>query len=97
MGAPASLRDHGLRVGDLEPGPGNAITDVPGVRVGHVTIVRDEPAVARTGVTVVEPGRAGGAGPPAGRRRRRGAQRRGGDDRLPAGRASGACSRRPST
>jgi len=56
------LRDHGLVLGNLEPGPLNAITDVAGVRVGHVTIVRDEeppPAgrgVARTGVTAILPG-----------------------------------------
>ena len=47
------------------PGPLNAITDVPGVEVGSVTIVRDtdDPAVAaRTGVTAVLPlGRAGAA------------------------------------
>lgn len=29
------LRDLGLAVGALPPGPGNAVTDVPGVRVGH--------------------------------------------------------------
>lgn len=39
----------------------NAVTDVPGVRVGHVTVWRDEPdppagrGVARTGVTAVLP------------------------------------------
>jgi D-aminopeptidase len=55
------LRELGLRVGDYETGPANAITDVPGVRVGHVTVWRDEPdppagrGVARTGVTVVVP------------------------------------------
>jgi len=49
------LREHGLRVGDLEPGAANSIADVDGVRVGHVTVRRDEPAVARTGVTVVVP------------------------------------------
>jgi hypothetical protein len=42
-----------------EPGPLNAITDVPGVEVGHSTIVSgfsgsNEP-VARTGVTAVLP------------------------------------------
>ena len=47
-----------------EPGPLNAITDVPGVQVGHVTIVHDDPerpeASARTGVTAVLPrGRSG--------------------------------------
>ena len=57
----STLREHGIRIGDLEPGPANAITDVEGVRVGHVTVVRDEPdppegrGVARTGVTVVAP------------------------------------------
>ena len=57
-----TLRDHGLGIGHLEPGPENAITDVAGVRVGHVTVVRDEPAppagrgVARTGVTAIVPG-----------------------------------------
>lgn len=54
-------RDLGLRIGQLEPGPLNAITDVPGVRVGHATIVEgDGPLVVgqgpvRTGVTVVVP------------------------------------------
>ncbi|MCB1513172.1 MAG: P1 family peptidase, partial [Hyphomicrobiaceae bacterium] len=35
----------------------NAITDVPGVRVGHVTVWRDDAdgAVARTGCTVIAP------------------------------------------
>ena len=49
------LRDHGVRIGDLEPGARNAVTDVPGVSVGHVTVWRDEPTVARTGVTAVVP------------------------------------------
>ena len=50
-----SLRDHGLRIGELDSGPRNAITDVPGVLVGQATIRRDEPAVARTGVTAILP------------------------------------------
>ena len=56
-----ALRGHGLRIGHLEPGPQNAITDVAGVRVGHVTVTRDEPGppdgrgVARTGVTAILP------------------------------------------
>ena len=50
-----TLRDHGLRIGDLDAGPGNSITDVPGVVVGQVTVQRDDPAVARTGVTVILP------------------------------------------
>jgi len=55
-------RDLGIRIGLLEPGPLNAITDVPGVRVGHSTIVAgDGPLVVgqgpvRTGVTVIVPG-----------------------------------------
>jgi D-aminopeptidase len=56
------LRELGLRVGRHEPGSENAITDVPGVSVGHVTAWRDEPdppagrGVGRSGVTVVVPG-----------------------------------------
>ena len=50
-----SLRDHGLRIGELDAGPRNTITDVAGVLVGQATIRRDEPAVARTGVTAVLP------------------------------------------
>ena len=47
------IRDLGVSIGDLPTGPDNAITDVPGVWVGHTTVVHDEPRVARTGVTVV--------------------------------------------
>jgi D-aminopeptidase len=53
------LRDHGLRLGHLDPGDANAITDVAGVTVGHTTVWRDEPGgrgIARTGVTVIMPG-----------------------------------------
>jgi D-aminopeptidase len=50
-----SLREHGLRIGELEAGPRCSIADVGGVRVGHVTVVRDEPEVARTGVTAIVP------------------------------------------
>lgn len=52
-------------------GPQNAITDVPGVLVGHRTILKGrgipgEPATARTGVTVVFPiGKAVAQGVPA--------------------------------
>jgi D-aminopeptidase len=52
-------RELGVRIGALEPGPQNAITDVAGVRVGHVTVWRDEPGgrgIARTGVTAILPG-----------------------------------------
>jgi D-aminopeptidase len=54
-------RELGIRVGDLSPGPHDAITDVDGVRVGHSTIVRGEGPLGvgegpvRTGVTVVCP------------------------------------------
>ena len=49
------LRDWGLTIGCLPPGLHNSITDVPGVKVGHVTIMEDEPEVVRTGVTLVLP------------------------------------------
>jgi len=49
------LRDLGITIGELPPGPGNAITDVPGVRVGHCTLIWDEPRIARTGVTMIVP------------------------------------------
>jgi len=54
-------RALGLRLGQLEPGPLNAITDVPGVKVGQVTVMRGDGPLqpgqgpARTGVTVVVP------------------------------------------
>lgn len=51
--AAGRLRDHGLRVGLLESGPQNSITDVAGVKVGSVTVVR--PPSIRTGVTIVLP------------------------------------------
>lgn len=46
-------RDAGLGWGDLPTGARNAITDVAGVRVGHVTLKRGEGI--RTGVTAVLP------------------------------------------
>src|SRR5215210_5637680 len=70
-----SLREHGVRIGELEPGLRASIADVEGVLVGHVTVVRDEPdppagrCVARTGVTAVVPGAVGwlsAEAPPAG-------------------------------
>ncbi|MBP2302066.1 DmpA family aminopeptidase [Azospirillum picis] len=45
-------RSFGLACGRLKPGPRNAITDVPGVRVGHCTL--DDGAV-QTGVTAILP------------------------------------------
>jgi len=62
MDSERSLREHGLRIGELDPGPSGSIADVDGVAVGHVTVVRDEPdppegrGVARSGVTAVVPG-----------------------------------------
>ena len=50
-------RALGIRIGDGTPGALNAITDVPGVRVGHAS-VRKQLADGRrafTGVTVIEP------------------------------------------
>jgi D-aminopeptidase len=58
---PMRARDLGIRVGLLEPGPLNAITDIPGVRVGHTTLIAGEGPLAvgrgpvRTGVTVIVP------------------------------------------
>ena len=54
-------RDLGIVVGLGTPGPLNAITDVPGVRVGHTTLVDGDGPLevgrgpVRTGVTVVVP------------------------------------------
>ena len=45
-------RDLGVTIGALPPGPLDAITDVPGVRVGHATVIRGR---ARTGVTAILP------------------------------------------
>lgn len=46
-------REIGIEVGLIQPGLLNAITDVPGVMVGHKTII--ESTDIRTGVTVVLP------------------------------------------
>jgi D-aminopeptidase len=54
-------RELGIIIGRLNPGPHNAITDVSGVRIGHVTLIEGNgPLVVgkgpiRTGVTVVIP------------------------------------------
>ena len=47
------LRELGLVVGTLPTGPLNAITDVAGVRVGHVTVIEDSPRIVRSGVTAI--------------------------------------------
>ena len=46
-------RDIGIAPGVLTPGPLNAITDVEGVRVGHVTLNQGD--AVRTGVTAILP------------------------------------------
>ncbi len=57
----ARARKLGISVGNMEPGVLNAITDVPGVLVGHSTIIRGSgPLVpgkgpVRTGVTAIFP------------------------------------------
>ncbi|MCC6140733.1 MAG: P1 family peptidase [Nitrospira sp.] len=54
-------RDLGVVIGSYSPGPFNAITDVPGVKVGHRTLISGEGALypgtgpVRTGVTVIIP------------------------------------------
>ena len=62
-------RDLGIPF-DGAPGPHNAITDVPGVEVGIVTLIRDAPragggtAAVRTGVTAILPRGRASAGIP---------------------------------
>ncbi|HLO02034.1 MAG TPA: P1 family peptidase, partial [Symbiobacteriaceae bacterium] len=56
-----STRKVGLKLGHLQPGPHNAITDVPGVRVGHSTLIKGDGPLkpgqgpVRTGVTAILP------------------------------------------
>jgi len=47
------VRDFGIKPGVMEAGPLNAITDVPGVKVGHVTLYK--PGEICTGVTAILP------------------------------------------
>ena len=47
------VRDLGISVGILPPGPLNAITDVHGVHIGHTTVIRGNDV--RTGVTAILP------------------------------------------
>jgi D-aminopeptidase len=49
------IRDYGVEVGVMAPGPRNSIADVEGVTVGHCT-VDDSQRGVHTGVTVVVPG-----------------------------------------
>jgi len=46
-------RELHIQPGVFPPGPNNAITDVPGVRVGHVTLIAGDNV--RTGVTAILP------------------------------------------
>lgn len=51
-----AFRKAGLSLGRLPPGPKGAITDVPGVLVGHCTLIEGEGERAvRTGVTAIVP------------------------------------------
>lgn len=46
-------RESGIHIGVMETGTFNSITDVPGVRVGHTTIIKGDSV--RTGVTAILP------------------------------------------
>lgn len=49
-------RELGIRIGELQPGPHNALVDVPEVAVGHCSLIAGEgPAAARTGVSAIVP------------------------------------------
>ena len=54
-------RRLGIRIGQMQPGRWNAITDVPGVKVGHTTLIRGAGKLVvgegpvRTGITAVWP------------------------------------------
>ena len=47
------IRDFGIEPGIFRPGAYNAITDVPGVKVGQVTLIEGDDI--RTGVTAIVP------------------------------------------
>ncbi len=47
------MREFGIKTGILKPGKWNAITDVEGVKVGHVTLISGDNV--RTGVTAILP------------------------------------------
>jgi len=57
------VREFGIKIGSLEPGAYNCITDVQGVRVGHVTMIEGQGVLRpghgpiRTGVTAILPHR----------------------------------------
>jgi len=49
----ARAREIGIEVGVMETGKWNAITDVPGVKVGHMSIIQGNSV--RTGVNAILP------------------------------------------
>jgi D-aminopeptidase len=55
------IQDLGIKIGQYEPGEWNSITDVPGVKVGHLTIKEGKGDLSpghgpvRTGATVIIP------------------------------------------
>ena len=48
-----TIRDYGISIGVMKTGVNNAITDVPGVKVGHYTLIKGDDV--RTGVTAIIP------------------------------------------
>ena len=44
------IRDYGVKIGEMATGRLNKISDVPGVTVGHSTIITEN---HNTGVTVI--------------------------------------------
>ncbi len=46
------IRDYGFKIGELDPGKNNKITDVKGVKVGHCTLDNGQ---VNTGVTAILP------------------------------------------
>lgn len=58
-----TLREEGISIGYFKTGPFNAITDVKGVKVGHLTCIKDiagipeitKPTCIRTGLTSIIP------------------------------------------
>ncbi len=52
MNKPKRIREYGIQIGKLPAGEKNLITDVPGVKVGHVTLNQES---MQTGVTAVLP------------------------------------------
>lgn len=61
MQQPSRVRELGIIPGTLPTGPLNAITDVPGIRVGQTTI--DEGVDLHTGVTAIVPDAPDAGGP----------------------------------